>query len=245
MPAQQIQKGTTYANYPSVNSQVTAQNLNNHVDDAVLLPGAISEQATSTPLAGDFVIAERTGSLFKYTLQSIRTLFNSFFMQLSGATAMSGPLILFSSTPTTPATAASKGYVDSQVATISGVPTGVIVMWPLDSVPSGWLACAGQSTSGYTALAAIFGSNLPDLRGEFIRGWDGSPARSVDPGRGLLSWQAGDIQSHAHTYGGIQAQGYADGNLIYAADGDVANTGYTGGTETRPRNIALNFIVKA
>lgn len=243
MPAQQIQKGTTYANYPSVNSQVTAQNLNDHVDDAVLLPGAISEQATSTPLAGDFVIAERTGSLFKYTLQSIRTLFNSFFMQLSGAAAMTGPLILNNSTPATSATAASKGYVDSQVATISGVPTGAIVMWPLNSVPSGWLACAGQSTSGYPALAAIYGSNLPDLRGEFIRGAD--QGRGVDPGRTLLSFQAQDIQSHTHTYGGIQAQGVADGNLIYATDGDIANTGYTGGTETRPRNVALAFIVKA
>lgn len=243
MPAQQIQKGTTYADFPAANSQVTANNLNDHVDNAVLLPGAISAQADSTPQAGDFVIAERTGSLFKYTLQSIRTLFNSFFMQLSGATAMTGPLVLNNSTPATANTAASKGYVDSQIGAISVVPTGAIVMWPSASAPSGWLVCYGQSTAGYPALAAIYGPNLPDLRGEFIRGAD--LGRNVDPGRALLSWQAGDIQSHTHTYGGLQAQGYNGGNLIYATDGDVANAGYTGGTETRPRNVAFSFIVKA
>jgi phage-related tail fiber protein len=243
MPAQQIQKGTTYANYPSVNSQVTAQNLNDHVDDAILLPGAISEQATSTPVVGDFVIAERTGSLFKYTLQSIRTLFNSFFMQLSGATAMTGPLILNNSTPASAATAASKGYVDSQVALIAGVPTGAIVMWPLNSVPAGWLVCAGQSTTGYAALAAIYGSNLPDLRGEFIRGAD--QGRGVDPGRTLLSFQAQDIQPHSHLYGDLQAQGYANGNLILTTGGTTASTSLTGNTETRPRNVAFAFIVKA
>ena len=84
---------------------------------------------------------------------------------------------------------------------------------------------------------------MPDLRGEFVRGLD--QGKGADPGRGLLSWQAGDIQSHTHTYGGVQAQGVAGGNLIYATDGDVAQAGYTGGTETRPRNIALFFIVKA
>ena len=243
MPAQQIQRGTTYADFPAANSQVTAQNLNNHVDNAVLLPGAISAQAPSAPLPNDFVIAERTGSLFKYTIQNIITLFNSFFMQLSGGQSMTGPLILFNSTPTSANMAASKGYVDSQVATILGVPAGTIVMWGSYNLPNGWLICDGQPISGYPALAAIFGSTLPDLRGEFIRGLD--QTKGVDPGRGILSWQAGDIQSHTHTYGGIQAQGYVDGNLIYAADGDVANTGYTGGTETRPRNIALIFIVKA
>ena len=65
MPAQQIQKGTTYVNYPTVgNSQVTADNLNDHVDNAVLLPGAISAQTTGTPEEGDYIMAERAGGLF-------------------------------------------------------------------------------------------------------------------------------------------------------------------------------------
>jgi hypothetical protein len=243
MPAQQIQKGTTYANYPSVNSQVTANNLNNHVDDAILLPGAISAQTSSTPLADDYVIAERIGSLYKYTLQSIRTLFNSFFMQLSGATAMTGPLILNNSNPATATTAASKGYVDSKVASIVGVPTGTIIMWGSLNFPDGWLICNGQSTAPYPALQVYYPSNLPDLRGEFVRGLD--QGRDVDPGRGMLSFQAQDIQPHSHLYGGLQAQGYAGGNQILATGGTVANTSITGNTETRPRNIALLFLIKA
>lgn len=120
MPGLQIQKGTTYVNYgtPGV-SQVTAENLNNHVDNAVLLPGAISAQNLSTPLYEDYVIAERSGSLFKYTIGSIRDLFSSVlngFLQISGGT-MTGPLVLQNSNPTTSTTAASKGYVDAQVET--------------------------------------------------------------------------------------------------------------------------------
>jgi hypothetical protein len=242
MPAQQIQKGTTYADFPAPNSQVTANNLNDHVDDAVLLPGAISAQTPSNPAIGDFVIAERDGSLFKYTLQSIRTLFSSLFVQLTGGT-MTGPLYLNSSNPQTNATAASKGYVDSKVASISGVPTGTIIMWGSFNFPDGWLICNGQSTANYPALAAIYGSNVPDLRGEFVRGLD--QGRDVDPGRGILSFQAQDIQPHSHLYGGLQAQGYAGGNQILATGGTVANTSLTGNTETRPRNIALLFLIKA
>jgi hypothetical protein len=242
MPAQQIQKGTTYADFPATNSQVTANNLNNHVDDAILLSGAISAQNLSTPQVGDFVIAERNGSLFKYTLQSIRTLFSSLFVQLTGGT-MTGPLILNNSTPATSATAASKGYVDSKVASIVGVPTGTIIMWGSMNFPDGWLICNGQSTAPYPALQVYYPSNLPDLRGEFVRGLD--QGRYVDPGRGILSFQAQDIQPHSHPYGGLQEQGYTGGNPILATGGTVASTSLTGNTETRPRNIALLFLIKA
>jgi hypothetical protein len=46
----QIQKGTTYGT-TSPSNLVTATNLNNHVDDAVLLPGAITDQTAKTVLA--------------------------------------------------------------------------------------------------------------------------------------------------------------------------------------------------
>lgn len=246
MPAQQIQKGTTYVNYPGGNSQVTAENLNDHVDNAVLLPGAISAQAESTPQVGDFVIAERAGSLFKYTLQSIRTLFSAVFVQLTGGT-MTGSLFLNTSSPTVANQAASKGYVDSKVST--AVPSGTIAMWGTTSPPSGWIQCAGQSTAGYPNLQSLFGTNVPDLRGEFIRGLDNG--RGVDPGRGIRSFQSQAIESHAHTYqnanltiiqenGGLTVQSIQKPTLTY----NTASTTSAGGTETRPRNIALMFIVK-
>lgn len=243
MPGQQIQKGTTYVNYPTVGTnQVTAENLNDHVDNAVLLPGAISAQTTGTPEESDYVIAERSGSLFKYTLQGIRDLFASIFLPLAGG-AMTGPLVLVNSTPSTAATAASKGYVDTAVA--ASVIPGAIVLWGSSTVPSGWLECNGQSTAGSPNLIPIFGTNVPDLRGEFVRGWDNG--RGVDSGRVLLSAQAQDVQAHTHSYtitNSITSPFQNGNNLGPTITQASATTGSTGGTETRPRNVALMFIVK-
>lgn len=246
MPAQQIQKGTTYVNYPAVgNSQVTAENLNDHVDNAVLLPGAISAQTTGTPEEGDYIMAERAGALFKYTIESVKTLFSSLvdgFLQTTGGT-MTGALILNSSNPATAATAASKGYVDATVG--ASILPGQIVMWGTSTPPTGWLECNGQSTTGYPNLIALFGTNLPDLRGEFVRGWSNNRT-TVDYPRNILSAQSQDIQPHTHSYTAptttaSTVKGTSAGLLPGT---QAATTGSTGTTETRPRNVALMFIVK-
>ena len=243
MPGQQIQKGTTYVNYPTVGTnQVTADNLNNHVDNAILLPGAISAQTTGTPEESDYVIAERSGSLFKYTLQGIRDLFASIFLPLAGGT-MTGPLVLVNSTPSTAATAASKGYVDATVS--ATITPGTIVMWGTSTVPAGWLDCNGQSTAGSPNLIPLFGTNVPDLRGEFIRGWDNG--RNVDSGRVIRSAQAQDVQPHTHSYSAPTSvatsnQAGFDAGTVFASS--PSTTGSTGTAETRPRNVALMFIVK-
>jgi microcystin-dependent protein len=243
MPGQQIQKGTTYVNYPtSGTNQVTAENLNDHVDNAILLPGAISAQLESVPEDVDYVLAERGGSLFKYALSSIKDLFASYFPLRSGA-IMTGELTLSSSTPSAAAVAASKGYVDASIAA-STLP-GAIVMWGGSSAPTGWLECNGQSTAGYASLTAIYGTNLPDLRGEFIRGWD--HGRGVDLGRVILSAQAQDIQPHTHSYTITNVvTGSNQGGEYSGAEPSTqgSQTGSVGTTETRPRNVALMFIVK-
>ena len=246
MPAQQIQKGTTYADFPGANSQVTAENLNDHVDNAVLLPGAISAQTTGTPEEADYILAERAGALFKYTIASVKTLFSSLvdgFLQTSGGT-MTGPLLLNTSNPATAATAASKGYVDSIVG--ASILPGQIVMWGTSTPPAGWLECNGQSTAGYPNLTALFGTNLPDLRGEFVRGWSNNRT-TVDYPRNILSTQGQDIQPHTHSY-------TLTGSIMLPAAGGLGSspaplqssstTGSTGTVETRPRNVALMFIVK-
>ena len=242
MPAQQIQKGTTYADFPGANSQVTAENLNDHVDNAVLLPGAISAQTTGTPEEADYILAERAGALFKYTIESVKTLFSSIFVPLTGGT-MTGPLLLNTSNPSTSATAASKGYVDATVS--ATIIPGTIVMWGTSTVPAGWLECNGQSTAGFASLTALFGTNLPDLRGEFVRGWSNNRT-TVDYPRDILSAQAQDVQPHTHSY---TAPTVTSSNVSGAASGFLpgtqsATTGSTGTTETRPRNVALMFIVK-
>lgn len=71
--------------------------------------------------------------------------------------------------------------------TLYAVPTGMISMIYTSTIPSGWLECNGQSTAGYPTLQTLIGSNVPDLRGQFIRGWDNGAG--IDPGRAIGSTQ--------------------------------------------------------
>ena len=111
-------------------------------------------------------------------------------------------------------------------------------------MPPGWLECNGQSTSGYSALAALIGAYVPDLRGEFIRGLDNG--RGVDSGRGILTAQEDAFEAHSHSIalgnggdlGGFANASYNSGHTTYNTD----NAGNS--TETRPRNVALMYIIK-
>lgn len=88
--------------------------------------------------------------------------------------------------------------------------TGSISAFARSSAPTGWLKCNGAAVSRttYAALFAAIGTtfgagdgsttfNLPDLRGEFVRGWD--DGRGVDSGRGFGTYQADMFLSHHHT----------------------------------------------
>ncbi|EQP13895.1 phage tail collar protein, partial [Escherichia coli HVH 58 (4-2839709)] len=80
----------------------------------------------------------------------------------------------------------------------SALPVGVPVPWPTATPPAGWLQCNGATFTKeqYPVLARVYPTlRLPDLRGEFIRGWDGG--RKVDTGRTVLSFQEGTIVSGA------------------------------------------------
>ena len=138
----------------------------------------------------------------------------------------------------------------------AAVPAGSVFYFAAASAPTGYLKCDGSAVSRttYAALFAVagttFGSgdgsttfNLPDLRGEFIRGLD--DGRGVDAGRTLGSAQADSFASHTHTvtYGaseGDVTSTVTNGNTF---SGSVT-TGATGGTETRPRNVALLACIK-
>ncbi|EFC0448114.1 phage tail protein [Escherichia coli] len=162
----------------------------------------------------------------------------------------------------------------------SALPVGVPVPWPSATPPTGWLKCNGAAFSAeeYPELAKAYPTNkLPDLRGEFIRGWD--DGRGIDTGRALLNWQPHTILDHAHymelwTGDGLAAgsarEGVNPGILATYGDGGIVKTDEPGlkvpsslraissrsvkrygeisenvGTETRPRNIAFNYIVRA
>lgn len=120
---------------------------------------------------------------------------------------------------------------------------------------------AGQpiSAAQYPILYSRFGSTLPDLRGYFIRGWDNS--RGVDAGRVLLAGQlprAGQFFAQGTVYAVTDpgngpivltdavAFGSSSANITVNND-----NGYSGGNvevsplDTRPYNVAFNYIVRA
>jgi microcystin-dependent protein len=114
---------------------------------------------------------------------------------------------------------------------------------------------SGTQSGTHTAWYAPFGIGngsttftLPDLRGEFIRGWSNN--RSVNPNRVFGSFQSDEILSHRHTINGQAADGEA--GTGYATAGStlsgqtISNTTmtYEGGEETRPRNVALLACIK-
>lgn len=152
----------------------------------------------------------------------------------------------------TPATTSTKWKIWSNFSH----PTGSIIMYAASTAPAGYLECDGSAISRttYADLFAVIGTtfgsgdgsttfNIPDLRGEFVRGWDNG--RGVDSGRAFGSSQSDALKSHRHqidvSTGGTTGAGKVTGNT----DSDnVAYTNYTGDTETRPRNIALMYIIK-
>ncbi|EJH7532453.1 tail fiber protein [Escherichia coli] len=136
----------------------------------------------------------------------------------------------------------------------SALPVGVPVPWPSATPPIGWLKCNGATFTAaqYPKLAQVYPTLiLPDLRGEFIRGWD--DGRGVDSGRLILSNQLHMLASHSHTlvswpnsgnpasHGGAQDANGGNGEA-YQSNSPVLPSG---GNETRPRNIAFNYIVRA
>ncbi|RDT11078.1 phage tail protein [Escherichia coli] len=150
----------------------------------------------------------------------------------------------------------------------SALPVGVPVPWPLETPPTGWLKCNGAAFSSekYPNLAKAYPTlKLPDLRGEFIRGWD--DGRGIDSGRNLLSAQNDAIQNIVGSFGRTQLFREVLSSGPFSQHGQVLSTGLKEAeiiegygaynwtfdasrsvrtaSETRSRNIAFNYIVRA
>ncbi|EPI5821878.1 phage tail protein [Escherichia coli] len=150
-----------------------------------------------------------------------------------------------------------------------GAPAiGVPFFWPSAAMPNtvidSWSSMvflkfngAKFSATDYPVLAKVFPSLvLPEARGDFIRIWD--DGRGVDSGRALLSAQSDDFKTHEHKILGTNGSG---SNSVFSAvpnsapfyasavsqpgGGSLPAFQNPGGTETRPRNIAFNFLVRA
>lgn len=162
---------------------------------------------------------------------------------------------------------------DGDGSALTGIVTtlaGAISAFAFTSVPTGWLECDGSTVSRttysdlFTAIGDTFGAGdgsttfaIPDLRGEFIRGWDNGGG--IDASRAIGSSQADQMEAHKHLDGGVQFSGLtatygsiaASGTRATGTDSSSVQRIYTstqGGTdnssETRPRNIAMMYCIK-
>ena len=124
------------------------------------------------------------------------------------------------------------------VARQLGADVGDVKAVATVDAPSGWLKCNGQPVlrtqyaNLFAAIGTRFGAgdgantfNLPDLRGEFVRGLD--EGRGVGPGRVLGSKQAGQNASHVHDVSAAAA-----GNHAHTARTDAAGLHAHGGAVT-------------
>lgn len=162
-----------------------------------------------------------------------------------------------------------------------GVPAGFVGMFAASAPPTGWLACNGAAISRtdyaelFAAIQTIHGAgdgsttfNLPDYRGEFVRGWD--DGRGLDAGRGF-----GDVQGDAirNIYGDINFHGAGAATVLSVNFGGAfqgttyrgsyrpggSNTAGAGSydgarfdasllvptaNENRPRNVSLLYMIK-
>lgn len=168
-------------------------------------------------------------------------------------------LDLSSKTVTLPNNSVTASMLQSGAA----VPAGAVFYFAANSAPSGYLEANGAAISRttYSALFAVVGTtfgsgdgsstfNLPDLRGEFLRGWDNG--KGTDSGRTFGSFQDHQLQLHSHTEKFGNNSPHQDQAGSGTADNDINTTGQTStsgttgnfGSETRPRNIALLPCIK-
>ncbi len=163
-------------------------------------------------------------------------------------------------------------------------PIGTVILTAANAPDPGWLECDGSAISRiiypdlFNKIGTTYGVgdgsstfNLPDLRGEFVRGWD--HGKGTDSGRTLGSEQLDAFQGHKHITSGDSGRpsasdfnsifggeastrtglgaytGIATGYAVYSGDSNIPDSSGTNGTprfshETRPRNVALMYVIK-
>lgn len=140
------------------------------------------------------------------------------------------------------------------------VPPGTVQFYAANTAPAGWVKANGAALSRTTyaelfaAVGTTFGVgdgsttfNLPDMRGEFPRGWD--DGRGIDSGRAFGDAQLDALQDHTHATSHVILGGSQIINNAGSAGRNNQPTGlvsaaYRSDVETRPRNISLLAIIK-
>jgi microcystin-dependent protein len=149
------------------------------------------------------------------------------------------------------------------------VPIGGMILWATDTAPANYLPCEGgeYSTTEYAALYAVIGTRygagdgtfkVPDFRGLFVRGW--SHASNVDPdagsrtdrGDGTTGDNIGTKQgtqnlAHTHTTQIAHSQMQSGGSYVLSPTGSGPfpyTSNESGGSESRPKNISMLYIIR-
>lgn len=156
-----------------------------------------------------------------------------------------------------------------QLDAIESVPVGTIMIWPGENPPSeSYLPCHGQTLQTieypllYMTIGTLYGGfgslfRLPDLRGRFVVGYDGSEYGSLGKTGGLnkvaLSVDQMPVHSHdiENTLRAFNANLNSSTRLVARAEGTANNAtpatrtaGAGKAHENRPPYTALNYIIK-
>lgn len=151
-----------------------------------------------------------------------------------------------------PGTAAPTGSIKANGTLLSR--TGFAALWAYAQASGNLVADGAWQAGKFSTGDGSTNFRIPDLRGEFIRGWDDS--RGVDASRSIGSYQADALQNITGTLaqGGIPAATGvfgnsgsfwgvgADGQTNYTASFDASRVARTA-AETRPRNVALTACI--
>lgn len=158
--------------------------------------------------------------------------------------------------------AANSASTAAAIAAVStGIPSGTVAHFAMSSAPTGWVKANGSALSRtayadlFSAIGTTFGAgdgsttfNVPDLRGEFLRGLD--DGRGIDLGRTLGSAQENTIQSHNHPIVTVGTPGSGSSTgMSSISNGSLVGTvtmyiSANGSSETRPRNVSLLACIK-
>jgi microcystin-dependent protein len=209
---------------------------------------------TQTFISGDTVLPATLNQLAQSTVALTAGSIVDADVSASAAIALSK---LATGALPTAITVASANMVTATAQAL--LPAGAVMAFAMNSAPAGWLAANGAAVSRSTyatlfaAISTTHGSgngsttfNVPDLRGIFVRGSGNQTISGTLYSKAFALKEADELKSHTHQYTRyaqlITRAGGGDNN-IWASTAGVQTTA-TGGTETRPANIALLYCIK-
>lgn len=176
-------------------------------------------------------------------------------VQNEPAGALPGVLLRDQNLDDVPNKAAARANLDvyNRAQTDEKAPAGMVAHFARNTAPTGWLKANGAAVSRstyatlFSAIGTTFGNgngsttfNLPDLRGEFLRGWD--DGRAIDQGRTFGSVQSSAIEAHGHAATAASAGAHShSGTTNSAGQHNHTGSANSAGAHTHVQRLADDF----